>query len=221
MSSRIFARDSGSRTARRLCGRMGSTMKKRPTPRQRPVAKSQRYKAAPKPTTRRSAKPRIKPTVKLKIAPIELSKVLKSPRHSFRVEEIVELFKLVDERRVDALAAQLTTYIRKNLPAAFEGRDGLADYRTNPYVLMTSANVMKLTDMDKFGAFLFNSKLYMALETSFGKSVESAFTGAYPLTSKGKWEESREKRKEFDGYAGLNREEKAQQRTASVWREVD
>jgi len=66
---------------------------------------------------------------------------LKSRRHIFDADEVVRLFDKVDEARVDHLAAALTGYISVNLPAAFEKRNGLSDYRTNPYVLMTSASV--------------------------------------------------------------------------------
>lgn len=147
--------------------------------------------------------------------------ILKATRHRFDPTEIIEEFSQVDERRVDALAASLAGYISTNLPVAFTKRNALADYRTNPYVLMTSASVMDLDQPAAFGRFLFNTKLYMALETSFGKSIEAAFVGPYPLTSDHKWTEPPEKRAEFDALAGLSREAKARQRTSSVWREID
>ena len=146
---------------------------------------------------------------------------LKARRHRFDADEITILFRDVNETRVDRLASNLTEYISTNLPAAFERRNGLSDYRTNPYVLMTSASVMNLDDPAAFGAFLFNSKLYMALETSFGKSVEAAFVGPYPIESEHKWIEAPEKVEEFAALVGLSREEKARRRTTSVWREID
>src|SRR5437867_2527016 len=147
--------------------------------------------------------------------------VLRARRHRFIADEIVELFRRVDEKRVHGLAAKLTDYIGVNLPAAFEKRGWLGDYRTNPYVLMTSASVMNLDKPAEFGEFLFNSKLYMALETSFGKSIEAAFVGQYPLLSKEKWVEAPEKLAEFAALEGLSREERAKRRIDSVWREVD
>ncbi|WP_081073414.1 PmeII family type II restriction endonuclease [Burkholderia stagnalis] len=153
--------------------------------------------------------------------PNTMSGILKARTHHFNSEEIVGLFNFVNEERVDSLAEALATYISTNLPAAFERREGIADYRTNPYVLMTSASVMGLDAPDAFGTFLFNSKLYMALETSFGKQIESSFVSQYPIGSKNKWIEAPEKREEFDALEGLNREEKAQQRLNSVWREID
>jgi Type II restriction endonuclease EcoO109I len=146
---------------------------------------------------------------------------LKSERHHFDPREIVTLFERVDEKRVFELAGRLAKYISENLPAAFEKRGGLGDYRTNPYVLMTSASVMNLDQPAAFGAFLFNSKLYMALETSFGKSIESAFIGKYPLVSEYKWIQAPEKLAEFATLAGLSREDKAKRRVDSVWREID
>jgi hypothetical protein len=119
------------------------------------------------------------------------------------------------------LADALAEYISTNLPAAFERRDGIADYRTNPYVLMTSASVMRLDAPEAFATFLLNSKLYMALETSFGKQIEAAFVSQYPIGSENKWIEAPEKRAEFAALEGLNREEKAQQRLNSIWREID
>lgn len=147
--------------------------------------------------------------------------VLRAQRHHFKPAEIVELFRRVDEKRVHDLAGKLSDYISVNLPAAFEKRGGLSDYRTNPYVLMTSASVMNLDDPSEFGAFLFNSKLYMALETSFGKSIEAAFVGQYPLAATVKWIEAPEKLAEFAKLEGLSREERAKRRVDSVWREVD
>lgn len=133
----------------------------------------------------------------------------------------MELFRHVDEKRVHNLSARLADYISVNLPAAFEKRGELSDYRTNPYVLMTSASVMNLDEPAAFGTFLFNSKLYMALETSFGKSIEAAFVSQYPLVSKNKWIEAPEKLAEFAALKGLSREEMAKRRVDSVWREVD
>src|SRR5260221_13951952 len=92
----------------------------------------------------------------------ELFDVLRSTRQKFDARQIVKLFSSVSEERVGVLAGNLAAYISTNLPAAFEKRNGLADYRTNPYVLMTSASVMNLDDPERFGSFLFNSKLYMA-----------------------------------------------------------
>jgi len=146
---------------------------------------------------------------------------LKSRRHRYDAAEIVKLFAQVDEARVDHLASALTGYIGTNLPAAFEKRSGLSDYRTNPYVLMTSASVMKLGDPTKFGNFLFNSKLYMALETSFGKQIEAAFVGQYPIQATHRWTDASEKTAEFALLTGLSREVRAQQRVDSVWREID
>lgn len=153
----------------------------------------------------------------------EFFEVLRSQRHAYDADEVVALLAAVSERRVMELAGILATYIATNLPAAIDRRDGLEDYRTNPYVLLTSANVMKLHDPSAFAAFLFNNKLYMGLETSFGKSIEAAFVSAYPLhhDTRIRWSEPPEKAAESAALAGLSREERARARTGSVWREID
>lgn len=147
--------------------------------------------------------------------------VLKSSRHRFDSEEIITLFKKVDRERLYKLCDLLAVYIGKNVPAAFDKRGGLSDYRTNPYVLMTAASVTNLDDAESFSRFLFNSKLYMALETSFGKSIEAAFVGQYPIQAAVKWSDPPEKLAEFAALEGLSREERAKQRTSAVWREID
>lgn len=147
--------------------------------------------------------------------------LLKSRRHKFDPAEIVALFARTDQKRVEALAGRLAKYIESNLPALFENKEGLDSYRTNPYVLMTSANVMRLAEPVRFADFLFNSKLYMGLEGSFGKSIEAAFVGQYPIDSDSKWSEPPEKLDEFALLEGLSREERARVRTSSVWREID
>ncbi|MBF0116866.1 MAG: hypothetical protein HQM04_17710, partial [Magnetococcales bacterium] len=147
--------------------------------------------------------------------------VLKANRHRFNPEEIITLFTRIDRERMYKLCGLLSDYISKNVPAAFEKRGGLSDYRTNPYVLITAASVTNLDDPTAFGRFLFNSKLYMALETSFGKSVEAAFVGQYPIQADVKWIDPPEKQTEFDTLNGLSREDRARQRTTSVWREID
>jgi hypothetical protein len=147
--------------------------------------------------------------------------LLKSARHHFRTAEIIDLFAQADRQRVESLATELSSYIVTKLPAAFENREGLSSYRTNPYVLMTSANVMRLREVSQFADFLFNSKLYMGLEASFGKSIEAAFLGQYPVNSADKWVDPPEKLAEFDLLKGLNREERAKVRTSAVWREID
>ena len=107
-------------------------------------------------------------------------KAVKVRRHRFDADEIIEHFAAVSEERIDELARNLGDYISKNLPKALDSRSELADYRANPYVLMTSASVMKLNEPTAFSSFLFNSKLFMGLETSFGKSVEGGVRKSLP-----------------------------------------
>lgn len=146
---------------------------------------------------------------------------LKSHSSIFNASKIAEQFTHVDKNRVDIISNTISDYITTNLPKAVEKRKGIGDYRTNPYVLMTSANVMGLSDPRRLADFLLNSKLYMALETSFGKSIESAFLSTYPINNKNHWDDPEEKIAESTGLNGLSREEKAQKRLNSVWREID
>lgn len=149
--------------------------------------------------------------------------VLKARPHHYSSEQISSLLSRVNEERVTALAESLGSYITTNLPKAISKRRGLPDYRTNPYVLLTSASVMRLSDPREFAAFLFNNKLYAGLETSFGKSIEAAFVQHYPVNTQAgaRWEDAREKLEEFAALEGLSNEEKARRRVSSVWREID
>ena len=155
--------------------------------------------------------------------PRQFYQILKAQQHSYVPEEIVKLFAQIDAKRLELLAVNLAKYISTNLPLAINRRDGLEDYRTNPYVLMTCANVMKLHKPEDFAKFLFDSKFYMGLETSFGKSMEAAFVSAYPVKSGDgeKWIDPPEKVAEAAALEGLANEEKALKRTSSVWREID
>ena len=46
---------------------------------------------------------------------------------------------------------------------------------------MTTASTMNLTDPSELARFLVNLKLYMGLETSFGKSIEGIVLPTYPI----------------------------------------
>jgi hypothetical protein len=148
---------------------------------------------------------------------------MRSARAIFEQDEVAELFGQVSERRVRLLAADLEAYIGTNLPAAISRRSQLTDYRTNPYVLMTCGSAMNLDDPMDFATFLVNNKLYMGLETSFGKSIESIVLGVYPVGAAAgeAWAEAPEKLAEFATYDGMSREERARARAGSVWREID
>lgn len=152
---------------------------------------------------------------------VGLYSVLKCNAHTYDATSVSGLLKSVSEQRVLMLADSLAAYIVKNLPTAIDKRKGLGDYRANPYVLLTSASIMHLSDPQAFADFLFNNKLYMGLETSFGKSIEAAFVSHYPVATQAKWEDAQEKLAEFAGLQGLSDEQKARERVSSVWREID
>jgi len=148
---------------------------------------------------------------------------LRAPVQSYDGEELAKLLGQVNPQRVRSLTASIAEYLAVNLPLALERRSGLSGYRTNPYVLMASASTMRLAEPSDLASFLFNNKLYMGFETSFGKSIESVFLSHYPLNSEAleRWVDPPEKLAEAATLEGLSRQQKAMRRTGSVWREVD
>jgi hypothetical protein len=144
--------------------------------------------------------------------------------HPYNASAVAALLAKLDEARVKALGDSVARYITANLPKAISKRKGLADYRTSPYVLLTCANVMRLVEPKDFAKFLFDNKLYAGLETSFGKSIEAAFVGHYPIgVTAARWGDAAEKLAEFAALkaAKLSKEEKARRRNSSAWREID
>ena len=91
-------------------------------------------------------------------------------------------------------------------------------------MLLTCANVMRLVEPKDFAKFLFDNKLYAGLEPSFGKSIEAAFVGHYPIgEATARWSDAAEKLADFASLkaARLSKEEKARRRNSSAWREID
>lgn len=148
---------------------------------------------------------------------------VKARRSTFDQTEVTTLLGMVDQGRVEALASALQAYLSTNLPEVLDKRRSLSAYRMNPYVLMTSASTMKLDAANPLARFLFDTKFYMSLETSFGKSIESQVVGVYPIGAEplGRWGSPVEKAAESMALAALSNEEKALRRTESVWREID
>ena len=122
--------------------------------------------------------------------------------------------------RVQALSSDIEQYLITYLPRTITKKNNLADYKINPYVTMTTASAMNLQDPRDLANFLVNLKLYMSLETSFGKSLESTIMGHYPIVGQ-KWHVPPEVEDESKELAGLSREDRAIARRASVWREID
>ena len=150
-------------------------------------------------------------------------KRVKSRSSVFDQAELTGQLKMVDRERVEGLATAIQAYLSVNLPAILESRRSLGAYRMNPYVLMTSASTMKLDAPSPLARFLFDTKFYMSLETSFGKSIESQVVGVYPIGTEiaDRWGSPIEKAAESMALASLSNEEKALERTESVWREID
>jgi hypothetical protein len=141
----------------------------------------------------------------------------------FEPDAVAGQLAMVDQGRVESLAAAIQAYLSANLPAVLNSRRSLGAYRMNPYVLMTSASTMKLDAAAPLARFLFDTKFYMSLETSFGKSIESQVVGVYPFGAApaDRWGSPVEKAAESMALASLSNEDKALQRTESVWREID
>lgn len=144
---------------------------------------------------------------------------------SFEPEDVKKLFGEVSESRVRSLSDELKKHLGKTMPEAISKKKNLQDYRANPYVLMATSSVMGLEAPRDFAQFLVNNKLYMGLETAFGKTIEGPVMGAYPIGAGEDrlWGEPSEKLDEFAALEGrgLSREEKSRARNSSVWREVD
>jgi len=152
----------------------------------------------------------------------DLYSILKDFNHTFDEKEVKYLFSLVEQVRVDGLAKRLKADISSNLPKIYGRRSVLSDYRINPYVMLATTNIMKLSEPERFAHFLFNSKIMMGLETSFGKIVERAFIQSYPVESNAKWRDPPEKIAEFEEEKNIeSREERSALRSNSIWREID
>lgn len=132
-------------------------------------------------------------------------------------------FSNVSEDRVTAIATAMERYISTNLPKVIRSKSKLGDYRTSPYVLMATAGALRLDDLRELSKFLIDIKLYMGLETSFGKSIEKIVMGHYPAGApeSERWGSPVEKDEEFATYKGLTNEEKSAKRVDSIWREID
>jgi hypothetical protein len=144
-------------------------------------------------------------------------------RRVYEADQVASWFQSVSRTRVDAIGDAMEQYISTNLPDVIRRKSKLGDYRTSPYVLMATAGALRLEDLMDLSKFLVDIKLYMGLETSFGKSIETVVMGHYPIDTEAtsKWEEPIEKREESAALAGLTNEEKSALRVDSVWREID
>lgn len=150
-------------------------------------------------------------------------RAVKPPR-PLNHRELAYLFRQVSQARVQQLTAAISAYIATNLPTTIRSKQKLSDYRINPYVMMTTSSTMRLEAPRDLANFLVNLKLYMGLETSFGKSIERVMIGNYPFgveSDSTRWAEPPEKIAEFAAIVGLREEARAIARSQSIWREID
>jgi hypothetical protein len=149
-------------------------------------------------------------------------KGIKKHRH-YNTDKVGEWFSKVSQARVNEIASTMSGYIGVQLPRVIRSKTALGDYRTSPYVLMATAGALQLDDFRDLAKFLIDIKLYMGLETSFGKSIENVVMPTYPIDVpvENRWGSPVEKLEEFASYVGLSAEEKSARRVDSVWREID
>lgn len=150
-----------------------------------------------------------------------LSTVLRGVPIGYTPAGVGDLFLSVSQERVEALATDLARYVYPNFKKALQKRNKLADYRLNPYVVMTTGGSVGLGDPLDFARFLVQTKVPAGLETSFGKLLEQAVSGHYPIDAETRWHTPAEKQEESAGLKGLSQAERSQRRTFSAWREID
>ena len=144
-------------------------------------------------------------------------------RRLYDSEQVTRWFTQVSRERVTDIALAMEGYISTNLPKVIRSKSSLGDYRTSPYVLMATAGALRLDDLRDLSKFLVDIKLYMGLETSFGKSIEKVVMGHYPVGAElpHRWQSPPEKDAESALLHGISAEEKSARRVDSVWREID
>jgi len=110
--------------------------------------------------------------------------------------------------------------LNTNLAAAFEKREGIADYRTTRMLLMTGASVMHLSDPGASQSF------FSIPSSTWHWRPRSENRWKQPCRSLSDWlrremGDPPEKDAEFSALKGLSLEARARRRTESVWREID
>jgi hypothetical protein len=124
-----------------------------------------------------------------------------------------ELMTKTSEDRVAKISKNWSNYLKPNVAKTIEDKEDIDDYRLNPYAITAIAGILDLDTAEEISEFIFGSKLYMSLETAFGKSVENIVLPIYPIPSTtAGWEEHPEKEREM----------KSDSRTEDlVWQDVD
>jgi len=117
---------------------------------------------------------------------------------TFSRDEYENLLKKVDQNRVNKISKHWSAYLRPNLADTIESKKDIDDYRLNPYAITAIAGILDIDNASEIAEFIFGSKLYMSLETAFGKSVENIVMPIYPVDgSKHRWQEHPEKVQEM------------------------
>ena len=131
----------------------------------------------------------------------------------FDQSEYEELMNKTSEDRVAKISNNWSDYLKPNVAKTIKDKEDIDDYRLNPYAITAIAGILDFDTSEEISEFIFGSKLYMSLETAFGKSVESIVLPIYPIPSTtAGWKEHPEKEREM----------KSDSRTEDlVWQDVD
>lgn len=119
----------------------------------------------------------------------------------FDQSEYESLMENVSQTRIERVADDWSEYLTKNSKNTIEKKEDIDDYRLNPSIIAVSS-ILDLADSGEIAEFIFGAKLYMALETAFGKSVEDVVMPIYPaIDAEAGWKEHPKKVEEMSGDA--------------------
>lgn len=132
---------------------------------------------------------------------------------SFDQSEYEQLMNKTSEDRVSKISENWSEYLKPNVGNTIKQKEDIDDYRLNPYAITAIAGILDLDTAEDISQFIFGSKLYMSLETAFGKSVENIVLPIYPIPpATAGWEEHPEKKREMQ----------SDSRTEDlIWQDVD
>jgi hypothetical protein len=108
------------------------------------------------------------------------------------------LVEQVSQDRINKISNKWAQYLKPNLEDTIDAKQDIDDYRLNPYAITAIAGILDFESVEEISEFIFGAKLYMSLETAFGKSVENIVMPVYPIPDvETGWKEHPEKVKEM------------------------
>lgn len=109
-----------------------------------------------------------------------------------------KLVEQINQERVNKISEEWAKYLKPNLEDTIEDKKDIDDYRLNPYAITAISGILDFESVDEISEFIFGAKLYMSLETAFGKSVENIVMPIYPIPDvETGWKEHPEKVREM------------------------